>query len=183
MSNDRLWGRRLAAAALGVLGAAMAMPACVADVSNEEGDGVDGQAVDEASSPAKPSSCGNGACDTNRDESCETCPEDCGTCPSNDGPVCGNGVCEPVQVLPWARETCEWCPEDCGCCPHDIVCQTGCPEGEVECRVCQSAPGPNTGFGGPVACFWPVTTCTTMCKESCPSTDYDLLGQYQRSVN
>ena len=47
--------------------------------------------------------CGDGSCDGQENETCNTCPLDCGAC-------CGNGVCD-------FEETCDVCPQDCGECP------------------------------------------------------------------
>ncbi|MFH0818232.1 MAG: dockerin type I repeat-containing protein [Candidatus Micrarchaeota archaeon] len=51
-------------------------------------------------------SCGDGACSSEVNETCVTCPQDCGSC-------CGNGVCEGNL-----NETCSTCPQDCGICQN-----------------------------------------------------------------
>lgn len=58
--------------------------------------------------------CGNGLCQTNRGETCETCPADC--CPTPPPPpppptpFCGDNACA-------GAETCATCAQDCGACP------------------------------------------------------------------
>eukprot|EP01098_Paradermamoeba_levis_P001185 TRINITY_DN1132_c0_g4_i2.p1 TRINITY_DN1132_c0_g4~~TRINITY_DN1132_c0_g4_i2.p1 ORF type:complete len:943 (-),score=337.30 TRINITY_DN1132_c0_g4_i2:111-2813(-) len=61
--------------------------------------------------------CGNGKCDLDLGENCDTCALDCGACVLCPSKSCGNGVCD-------AKETGCNCPQDCGCCA-DGLCLAG----------------------------------------------------------
>lgn len=85
--------------------------------------------------------CGDGVCDHDANEVCETCPSDCGACAT-----CGNGVCEKGDGA--AAEACDTCVEDCGVCSGcgDGVC--GENSGET-CTTCAADCGkcPTCGDG------------------------------------
>lgn len=69
--------------------------------------------------------CGDGTCVKGELESCELCPEDCGACSA-----CGDGKCEALS-----GESCESCAADCGACP-------GCGDGTCnEAETCATCPG------------------------------------------
>jgi hypothetical protein len=63
--------------------------------------------------------CGNGTCDDDLLEDCDSCPEDCGAC-------CGDGECSAYHL-----EECWSCPEDCPWCAE--LCDDG---GEVSWDGC-----------------------------------------------
>lgn len=79
--------------------------------------------------------CGDGVCNHDEDEVCETCPKDCGACP-----VCGNGACEKDTGL----ESCESCEQDCGACSTcgDGTCSAtsgeDCTTCTQDCGVCKT---------------------------------------------
>ena len=102
--------------------------------------------------PDQPFACGDGWCDPNMKETCQTCPWDCGKCA-----VCGDGLCD------WMTESCETCPWDCGEC---TVCGDGwcdwqtedcwsCPWDCGECAVC-----------GDGWCDWQTEDCWS-CPKDC----------------
>ncbi len=70
------------------------------------------------------SSCGDGRCNAQEGETCQTCEKDCGKCQ----PGCGDGECTAPQ------EDCGTCPADCGACPPvcgDDNCEL--PETQATC--------------------------------------------------
>jgi hypothetical protein len=81
--------------------------------------------------------CGDGTCDHEAAEECDSCPADCGACP-----VCGDGVC---AQLTGGLESCESCEADCGACSvcGDGKCVaesgegcTSCPDDCGQCAGC-----------------------------------------------
>ena len=80
--------------------------------------------------------CGNGACQPEFGEDCNTCPSDCDGGTSS-GASCGNGICE---TGPGDDEDCISCPQDCN----------GTQGGKPSNRFC-CGPVPNPGTG-PVDC-------------------------------
>ncbi|MCC7570526.1 hypothetical protein KO465_04220 [Candidatus Micrarchaeota archaeon] len=126
--------------------------------------------------------CGDGNCETNKDENCETCPSDCActgarVCDPTDKwgadnqgckDGCGDGVC----VEPY--ETGENCPKDCINC-GDYYCYgpenlDNCPE---DCWVCPDG-----------ICTPPIENITTcwrdcvVCGDGICSTPYETDKQY-----
>lgn len=90
--------------------------------------------------------CGNGLCQVNRGETCETCPQDCGPCVPVPPPpplpvpvpvtICGDGVCHP-------NEGCDKCMQDCGPCatPPPVV---NPPVITIACDEVRILPGVNS---------------------------------------
>ena len=108
--------------------------------------------------PDRCARCGDGLCDPNRGENCDTCPQDCGcTSPQRcfNGRCqlsCGNGFCE-------RGEDCQNCPQDCSC-PSGQNCENG------RCSLCGNG---NCDLGEDC------TTCPLDCV--CPSRSGCVLGR------
>ncbi|MCH8147624.1 MAG: hypothetical protein IH987_06455, partial [Planctomycetes bacterium] len=104
------------------------------------------------------SNCGNGTCEPNCGENCETCADDCPT-------TCGDGTCE-------CGENQENCCEDCGCpsCESCVggVCRSDCGDGTCDpaCEDCNSCPtdcAPTCG-DGVCECGEDCTSCADDCQ-------------------
>lgn len=106
--------------------------------------------------------CGDGWCDYNLGETCDSCPEDCGWC----NPECGDGICDADY-----GEECYWCPEDCGDCPDE--CGDGFCSWNEDCNSCPWDCGPCPDQCGDGYCdSYYGETCST-----CP-TDCGTCGGY-----
>ncbi len=83
----------------------------------------------------EPWQCGDGWCDNDVGEDCQSCPMDCGPC----GGECGDGLCDYDF-----GESCETCPWDCGECGSEDCCTAhptaGCEDPEIVACVCEMDP-------------------------------------------
>jgi hypothetical protein len=107
---------------LGVQGAARQYPAAFGPVANGN---VPQPAPTQAPLPPAPSPddtvyrCGNGVCQRELGEDCNTCRFDCPRCPEPEvRAVCGDGICS-------TGEDCARCMEDCGECRQHSTCGDG----------------------------------------------------------
>lgn len=150
-----------------------------------------GRGLCECNSP-QCKDCGNGICDTNQGETCETCPTDC-ACSNNRvcfqhkcTGTCGDGTCDP-------NENCSSCL-DCAC-PKGQECVRGechafcgngtCDQGET-CSNCvadcacpsgkQCTNGTCSGFCGDGTCD-PSEHCTSCAQDcGCPNNKVCIKG-------
>jgi len=127
--------------------------------------------------------CGDGKCQKDLGESCQTCAPDCGTCPA----VCGNGACEPGEDCkacakdcgqcstcgdgkcdPSAGESCKTCAGDCGVCP--AVCGNGNCEAGESCKTCDKDCGACPSCGDQFcAANESCETCAQDCGKCAPT--------------
>ncbi len=99
--------------------------------------------------------CGDGVCDHESAEECDSCPADCGACP-----VCGDGVC---AQLAGGLESCESCEADCGACSEcgDGTCSAASGE---SCTSCPGDCGACEGCGdGTCAASETCASCAKDC--------------------
>ena len=96
--------------------------------------------------------CGDGACDQEANEACDSCADDCGAC-------CGDGQCVASH-----DEDCSTCESDCGACCGDGICDDAggedCTTCALDCGACAEPPC-EAGYhdGGDGECV-PEGTCT-----------------------